>query len=39
MSSESLSSSDDIHTEQFESPSNRAKPAQATAWKTGKFIL
>lgn len=39
MSSGSLFSSGDVHIKQLESPSNRAKPAQATAWKTGKLIL
>lgn len=38
MSSGSLSSSDDVHIKQLESPSNRAKPPQATAWKTGKLL-
>lgn len=39
MSSGSLSSSEDVHIKQLESPSNRAKPAQATTWKTGKLYL
>ena len=39
MSSGSLSSSDDIYIKQLESQSKRAKPAQATAWKTSKFYF